>query len=777
MGWLEQDDADVTDEAAEAAVAGMPREDSEDEVTLSAIEIDQIATELAEGQRLGLEFNLETPDDGRGDLTQEQLEAERLQGMRAIYGEDFPLAVARATGVEPSGENWVTWGKNTWDRHAPALQRRMHEVTQLRLFREGKQWLTEEGVNRWGEPPRATNSVRTVHNLFAPALDQRANLLSEQRPGFRTRPRNQDVESLKKAEGRQLALEFQYDQQGMAAQLREASYWNGTDGVAFWLTYWDADAGPWHEERGEAPIDPATGQPTGGPQPVTKRYPLGEVTTRTLRTEQVVVSANASATRKPYYICIRERIPLSEAVAFHGVSVANESEGASGDSDTGFSQTGVFDQYGNRQDDLVQGQDTVERYIIFCEKSEFLPDGLTAVIVGDRCVMVSELLCGKVPVVRVPDGSTDPKYFPKAEATHWRDHQIRINAILSKWFESVAHNAGGRFAYRAKAINLHDLVGGSFTGVEVRAPGPIRDSLVPIPPFSVAADAKELLALAIKAFEEVSGYNAASRGQFSGGASGRAILASREGIERIYAPAVNAAARAMTEWADITMAWMRWGYDMPRRVQVVGSGRMDLALALESETFEPDSVVEIDPQTLMPMPEAYKQFQLDQYLEKDVIDIKEYRQRQPFAFIGNMDRPADQHTARAKRVAAMILQGVQPDQLPPIRWQDDEALHQDVLEAEVILRDELDPMMIEIAHQRWVALAKQAAAKNPMGAPMGGAPAGGPAGGKGSPFKPGPEKQPLMGMDPAMAAAPQAEVTGFQGGRMAGDLFDRSRVS
>jgi hypothetical protein len=69
-----------------------------------------------------------------------------------------------------------------------------------------------------------------------------------------------------------------------------------------------------------------------------------------------------------------------------------------------------------------------------------------------------------------------------------------------------------------------------------------------------------------------------------------------------------------------------------------------------------------------------------------------------------------------------------------MRWQDNEAIHQDVLEREILLQDDLSPEIIQVANERWLALAEQATQKQggvPGAPPMGGgpnnpAPSGGP---------------------------------------------------
>jgi hypothetical protein len=40
-----------------------------------------------------------------------------------------------------------------------------------------------------------------------------------------------------------------------------------------------------------------------------------------------------------------------------------------------------------------------------------------------------------------------------------------------------------------------------------------------------------------------------------------------------------------------------------------------------------------------------------------------------------------------------------------MRWQDNEAIHQDVLDREILLQDDLDPNVIAAASQRWIELA------------------------------------------------------------------------
>jgi hypothetical protein len=207
---------------------------------------------------------------------------------------------------------------------------------------------------------------------------------------------------------------------------------------------------------------------------------------------------------------------------------------------------------------------------------------------------------------------------------------------------------------------------------------------------------------------------------------------------------------------------------------ITGKGRPDLGRQLTSEDFNGVSEVEIDPETLMPMPRSLKMSLLEQLYQEQVISAQEYRRRMPFSFTGSISTPDDAQDARAQRVVDAIRQG-QP--AAEVRWTDNEAIHQDALEREILLQDDLDPQIIAVAQQRWVQLAQQAQMKQTgMAPPMpgGGAPSGPPnapgqmlPGGPPNPTPLDPSQQPLVGQNSSVAATP---VQSDQ--QMAGQQFD-----
>lgn len=654
----------------------------------------------------------------------------------ALYGSDFP-----AINPDPQPKDWADWARGRWAAHRGAVEKHLHLVERNRLFRAGQQWVSSSRGSQWREPMKPVDSARVVYNMIDKALDQRLQISADQRPGFHVEPTTFDPDDKRKAEARQRALEYQYDQQMMDEHRQVADFWSQTDGVAFWQTYWNPDAGPWDERMGNAPNE---------------KKPLGDLTTRTLRCEQVRVSANATRTDAPYYVVVRDVIPATEAAyryGLAGVSPSATTNAMLGGSDTATDagmNRWVLDQTTIGEGDRLRNQEVVERFTVYVERQDdVLPDGLEMIVVGDEVIWgPGPLLFKVIPIVDVRDGSTDPSYYCRPIVEQWIDHQMRINALCSSIYDCLRANKGGRFISRPGAVVQETFVGGGTSVLEVNgAIGSLDDVIKPVQGFSIGGDVKDALELEIKAFENASGYNDQSRGQISGDASGRAILAAREQLERVFAPGVQAKARSFTKWAKIQVAGMAFGYDIPRDLGAVGNGRPDLARALTKEDFDGTADIKVDPETLMPMPRVYRQFLLDGWLDKGLITPQQYMRRQSTAMTADIDTPDEDQHARAMRIAEAIRLR-QP--VPEMRWQDNEAIHQDVLEREIILQDDLEPDIIAAAQQRWSDLANQATAKQGGGPPppMGGAP---PVGGGPSPAAPSPMTQPLPASNPSIA--------------------------
>jgi hypothetical protein len=681
------------------------------------------------------------PPEDTGRTPEEDQQA--LQ--RALYGADYP-------GADPAMAEdmaaWASWTKGLWESRREAVQMHLHLVERNRLFRAGQQWISANGLGPWREPARPRDAARVVYNMIDKALDQRLQILVDQRPGFSVTPVTQDPDDKRKAQAQQMALEYQYEQLQMPRMAREAAFWAQTDGISFWHMFWDPDRGPWDERLGEAP-----GQ----------RKPLGDIGCQTLRVEQVRVGPNATVTQAPHWVVVREVISKAEAAFRYGVTGLDgaDSMAMTGNQPAYSGSEGigawVLTQTTIGEGQRLRDEDVTERFTVYvAPHADALPEGLHLIVVGDTVVFgPSPLLWNTIPVVPIRDGSSDPSYYPRPVMEQWIDHQMRVNALLSKWVENIRVNAGGRFLTRPNTIATETFMGGVTSMIEIRGAGPMSDSIQPVQGFSVGQDVKEALALEKTAFEDASGWNAVSRGQVTG-ESGRAIIASREQLERVFSPSVNALAQAYTDWCKVCMAGMAWGYDVPRSLGAVGKGRPDLARAISTTDFDGQSDVKVEPSTMMPMPMAFRMYLLDNWLQTGVIDAKEYRRRQMFAIAKDIATPDEDQEARAKRVADAIRMG---GAVPEIRWQDNEAIHQDVLEREILLQDDLAPEIIAIAQERWTALANQAMQKQGGGAPPAPMPGGGPPAGPSAASVPSlpPGQLPLASGNPPIGVAPMLQ--------------------
>ena len=713
----------------------------------------EVLADITERALLG-EPNLpSTPNDEMAPNPPERGDVDRSALQKALYGADFPAASPESAEDMAA---WASWVQGQWESRREAVAMHLHLVERNRLFRAGQQWISANGLGPWREPARPRDTARVVYNMVDKALDQRLQIITDQRPGFQVTPVTQDPDDKRKAQAQQLAAEYQYENQAMDKMRREATFWAQTDGVAFWHQYWDSDKGPWDEAMGEV-----TGE----------KKPLGDIGCQVLRVEQVRVSPNATASVAPNWVCIREVIPRSEAAFRYGESGVEASDtllnNGDGPAYAGSEGLGawVLSMTTIGEGQRMRDEDVTERFTLYVQPHpDALPEGLHIVVVGDRVVFgPAPLMWNVIPVIPMRDGSSDPSYYPRPVMEQWLDHQMRVNALVSKWVENIRVNAGGRFLTRPNAIATETFLGGVTSMIEIRGAGPMAESIQPVQGFSVGNDVKELLALEVKAFEDASGWNAVSRGQVTG-ESGRAIIASREQLERIFAPGIQAQAMAFTEWAKVAMAAMKWGYDVPRQLGAVGKNRPDLARAITTTDFDGQSDVRVEPATLMPMPLAFKLYLLDNQLERGIIDIKEYRRRAPQANVRDMASPDEDQEARAKRIADAIRSQLP---VPEMRWQDNEAIHQDVLEREILLQDDLPQEVIMAADQRWKELANQAMMKSgampqPQGAP---APQGGPSGPPApAPQLPIPSNNPPIGAAPALLQAQNDGDAGFASG-------------
>ena len=473
--------------------------------------------------------------------------------------------------------------------------------------------------------------------------------------------------------------------------------------------------------------------------------------TRVRRIEQVRVSSNATSTRKPWFWVIRDVMTKAEAIRLYGLDVAKEM--AEPDLTESLMTSYPMFRSGYQlpnMEELKLEQEKVDRFTLYCEKSFGLPKGLTLVTVGQKVVFMGPLLVGTCPMVRWTDGSTDPSFYPAAEMDKWTDSQQRINTLKSKWVENARLNSGPKLIAKENSISPETYTAGNMTVISAKGLGNLAEIVKPLDSFSIGEDVKELLALERKQFEDLSGWNDVSRGQMEN-ESGRAILAIREQLERVFAPMVNAASRAMTDWGKISCAWMAWGYDIARDIGVEGRSRPDLARAMKADDFDGVNDIFIDPETLMPMPRPLRLFLLKDMFQMGLMGAQEYRRRLPFAWMRSIGSPDEDQEANAKRQCEYLRQGIPAGQImaAPERWVWDESIFQDIIQRELLLSaDTPVPIKME-AFVLWTALAQQAQMKMGLTGPLP-QPGGGGKPPEGNSLSQG--EQPFASTNPGIAA-------------------------
>jgi hypothetical protein len=465
-------------------------------------------------------------------------------------------------------------------------------------------------------------------------------------------------------------------------------------------------------------------------------------------------------------------VPLADAIARFGDEVAKEGQTGSW---IGLHETPTRGQ--NRYlglpsdgaNPMFDEQETVDEYTVYlARRAPYLPEGLMFKVIGNKLVFGPRPLYTKdIPVVRVPDGSPDPAYFSRPLIEDWTDDQMRLNAVFSKWVENVRRNAGGRMLAKAQSIVSDTLSGDQDVVIEVRTPGALSDAVQPLQGFSIGRDAERLIEAMKLRLEELHGWNDTARGTLARETSGRAVLAIREQLERVFAPSVYATAEAVQRVVPIVLDLIRWGYDVPRAIGMTGKSRPDQGRMLVGDDLDGEMNITLDAETMMPMPRSLRMYVLDDQLQRGLITPEEYRDRSAFAIVKDSRTPQRMQEASAMRTVEAIRMG-QP--VPDLEWIHNEAIFQDVIERELLLAD---PMQVtdeqrQLARDVWKAYADQSAIK------MGGTPAPGPELGQ-----PGPEglslppsQAPTLALPSPIAVDPMLRNATTEG--QAADLFERS---
>jgi hypothetical protein len=668
---------------------------------------------------------------GQGDqLTRARYMLRRAQGERALkglkarYGATFPGFAERAAA-------WVAYVDWLWATQDSPMQDRIYLAEKLGLFREGHQWITT--VNgRWETPKAPRNVVRATVNMIGPAQDYRLGVLEEQPPGWRVIAHGQTAEDRDAAEAQQLFCEWLYFRRGMLQKLKAAMRYAQDFGVGALQAVWNTSLGQRREaritlvdENGdeiERNLD-ERGRvvPEGVPPHV---YTEGDVDFVPIRGDQLRCDPEALTVADCRWLQIRRLRPVSELIFEHGDKALQAEASPFGRlvSNTRGTMLPLLrrDREGRDEIDRFGDLPITEESDTYLAPSDFLPEGLFIVCAGNQLLHIGPLPFGAktgIPVARFTDGGTEADFFPRPAGHAWVDDQIAINALASRILQNARINSGGRLlAYQGSVVkDTYTNTLGSIVEWKGATPPQWLQSA------QIGQDTWQALQFHINELEKKSGWNDVARGAMTPSTpeSGRGILAIREQNERGVSPFLRAGATGMSEWARLACHVAAWGYQRPRLLPIVGEDRPDLVRFISSADLERQTDIRVDPESMMPIPRPLRLQMLREELELGSITHEEYRRRNPYANIRNLDYADSGHYARAKRInfdleqmGEQIAAGQVPQ--PPVFWQDDAGIHQRVLQ-ELILDDRKPATVRRLAASRWdyYALLNQAQQGDP----------------------------------------------------------------
>jgi hypothetical protein len=671
-------------------------------------------------------------------------EAQPENKAQGALGQEFPGFGSK------SGTKWRAWVmKRLQEQEGQKRDARTH-YTRHRRFKDGDQWLSvRDGTVRTVDSDE--NQVRMVMNEIGPALDFRLNLVTEQRPGFRAHALGQGVEGRETAEAQQNVAEYYYNKLHLLKVTRDALSNALTDGVAFVHVFVDPNAGPrtqdvekiaptdprfdalkavGYEEDEEGfvliPLDEAGDELEPGSD--VREISEGDIGVRVLRADEVYADPEAKTVNGPYdraqWMIVRRWRDLEAAKfetgnrnlkpdnAASSAAIDQELDGLFGGGDRFKGGLPPFPRSSKRN------RESVWHYLIYFMPNRDLgiEDGAWVELMGDTFIDSARALPGrKIPLARYTDGSSDPQLMPRPVVAGWLGKQTTINALVSKLVAHVRVLGGGRVIAQRGTVLRETFM---------TAIGSLLEYSGTKPDFqggsAVSGDVWRTLFEIVKKLEDETGWNDLARGQVGGASggggsgfndvSGRALLGAKELFERTFGPVVQATAEGGSELAVLLVDYARFLFDTPRLIPV--AGRPDLAKRIKAETLGEESVVYMDPETLMPLPRSLRNQMLVDMFDKGLIGPEELRKRSPFADIRNLHMGDVDHWERAQFLNSLLeerweqyakmerVERFSPGPGLPVLWLDLPAVHKAAL-LEIALDERKAFALRELAVDRW----------------------------------------------------------------------------
>lgn len=626
------------------------------------------------------------------------------------FGSEFP----DLDSVE--GADWRKWIEGQRKKQEPIMRDKRLHWSRHRHFRYGHQWISTRDGRLWREPQADVNDLRPVLNQIGPALDFRLGILSEQKPGFRHEPLGAGVSGREAAEAQQAVAEYYFYTLRAWNLFLDAWFHAQTDGVSFVHVFIDKTQGPSTEdidlidpsderfaglqaqgyEVGEDGLlilpyqDEGIPAPPGAPA---RQLFEGEITQRLLLAHEVLFDPEARFVNGPgepraRWALVRRmrdvqqaRLETGDTTIESEMVITSQSDVLDMPIDRSMGWQRGLPPFPTRRQRVIDG---VPEYLLWIAPDVNEPGlelGKWMRIVGNVIVESGdELPGGVIPLARFTDGSSDTDIYPRPVMSDWIGDQTSINALLGALLKHARFFAGGRMLATKNTIleeTYSNIVGSvvEYQGMKPEA----------FPSVNANPDAWKLLDWLIKKLEDKHGWSDIARGQMSqsGSAqdvSGRAVLASQQLFERAFGPTVRAAAESSTEWAGLVVKYAQWMFTEPRLIPSVG-GRGDLAKMISSEKLGDRPMVYVDPTTMMPMPQSFRQQLLEDQLDKGRITLSEYKKRAMFADVRDLQMGETDQWDRAQWVNTLIEEKWEEfTQMPPegryspsgmaILWQD-----------------------------------------------------------------------------------------------------------
>lgn len=471
-------------------------------------------------------------------------------------------------------------------------------------FLRGFQYMNWDPVTRsltYSSSPSLRWKSRLPNNLCRPYVRQLVSQVGSFIPRFKARPATNDPEDYQRADVSEKIVDHYWDLLRMQEKRWELLHWMKTTGNVFIKTYWDPEGG-----------DPITEESEDGAS--AEQLFDGELESEIKSPFNIFADPYVESPRDVRWLMEVTARPI-EWVEQHFPGKADLVPTGLGGQDERVRRrfllggSGILGVGSDASNDRGEDWCLVKEY--WEKASRNYPRGRLIIEANGVILRLGDNPTpkGKLPYIWVRDDIVPGLLWGQCDLDNMIPLQRIYNRVINKQVEHVVNTANAKalqhssneiaesqWATETEVITWHGI-----TPPQWLAPPPL------------GADVDNLAMQMIQNFDRVSSSFGPARGQYQGKVSGKAYLSLIEQDIQSKTPVIERLSEAMSEWAKMTLLWVKEYVTEPRLVRIYGRDKQTDVLEFQGADLDDNTDIRVDVDSMVPKSKAMA-LELLQYL-------------------------------------------------------------------------------------------------------------------------------------------------------------------